>query len=130
LNTSAGKTMKHHIQRPLLTVALGILAAGAAFAQTASRPGPVRFETVTMAVEVFAGSVTLPNGPNGTFVMAACHDCPLQSFTTDAATGYFVDGRPATLAEVRAAATAAPRNILTASYRVKTGVVTQISAVQ
>src|SRR5690606_29247672 len=97
LNTSAGKTMKHHIQRPLLTVALGILAAGAAVAQTASRPGPVRFETVTMAVEVFAGSVTLPSGPNGTLVMATCHDCPLQSFTTDTATGYFVDGRPASL---------------------------------
>lgn len=121
--------MKHPIQRPLLAVALGLLAAGAAFAQTASHPGPVRFETVTMAVEVLAGAVTLPNGPNGTLVMATCHDCPLQSFTTSAATGYSVDGKPATLAEVRAATTAAPGNILTVSYVVKTGVVTQISAV-
>lgn len=121
--------MKHYIQRPLLALALGVLVAGTAFAQTASRSGPIRFETVTMAVEAFAGSVTLPNGPTGSLVMATCHDCPLQSFTTTAATEYFVDGKPATLAEVRAANVAAPRNILTVSYIVKTGVVTQISAV-
>jgi len=122
--------MKHTIQRSLLAVALGVLAAGSALAQTASRSGPVRFETVKMAVEALAGSVTLPNGPTtGTLVMATCHECPLQSFTTNAATEYFVDGKSATLAEVRAAATAAPGNIMTVSYIVKTGVVTQISAV-
>ena len=121
--------MKHHIQHSLLAVALGILAAGTAFAQTASRSGPVRFETVTMAVEAVAGLVTLPNGPGGTLVMATCHDCPLQSFTTTAATEYFVDGKPVMLAEVRAAAAAAPRNCMTVSYIVKTGVVTQISVV-
>lgn len=121
--------MKHHIQRPLLAVALGLLAAGSVSAQTASRHGPIRFETVKMAVEAFAGSVTLPNGTAGSLVMATCHECPLQSFTTTAATEYFVDGKPSTLAEVRAATTAAPGNILTVSYIVKTGVVTQISAV-
>lgn len=121
--------MKHHIQRSLLAVALGALVAGSAYAQTASRKGPIRFETVTMAVEAFAGSVTLPNATTGSLVMATCHDCPLQSFTTTAATEYFVDGKPATLAHVRAATAAAPRNILTVSYIVKTGVVTQISAV-
>lgn len=120
--------MKHPIQSSLLAVALGVLVAGSAFAQTASRKGPIRFETVTMAVEASAGSVVLPNGPTGSLVMATCHECPLQSFTTSAATEYFVDGKSATLAEVRAAATAAPGNIMTVSYIVKTGVVTQISA--
>ncbi len=121
--------MKHHIQRPLLAVALGLLAAGSVFAQTASRNGPIRFQTVKMAIEAFAGSVTLPNSATGSLVMATCHGCPLQSFTTTDATEYFVDGKAATLAQVRAATVAAPGNILTVSYIVKTGVVTQISAV-
>lgn len=120
--------MKHLIHRSLAAVTLGALLAATATAQTPPRNGTVRFQSLTNAVEAVAGSVTLPSIADGTLVMAICHDCPPQSFVVDAATEYFIGDKPVKLADLRAAVAASPDNILTVSYVLKTGVVTQISA--
>lgn len=122
--------MKYLTLRSVAQFTLGTLLAASALAQTPSSQVKQRFTTVTQAVEAVAGTVVLPSSPSGTLVMKTCFECVPKSFQVIASTSFFVDEVPATLAELRAAVAEAPSHILTVSYVLETGVVTQVSAVR
>lgn len=107
--------------------ALTLLAAVPAHAQ-APEGGKARLTAVTYAAEAVAGSVTLPTSPAGALVMAPCAGCAPKSFLTTLDTQYFVGKEPVTIAQLQAAKLKSPQSILTVSYNIKTGVVTQVTA--
>ena len=53
-----------------------------------------------------------------------------RTFQTTEATQFLLDDQPASIASLRAALLKHPKNIVTVSYVVETGVVTQVSAAQ
>lgn len=113
--------------------AFAIAALAALFAVSAAQaqtPGATRgrLEAVSVAVEAVAGKVALPASVPGSLVMATCADCTPRSFETTAATRFLVQNRPVSIAELLAAILKNPDGILTVSYLVKTGVVTEVSA--
>jgi len=108
-------------------VAFALLAAAASHAQAPGSAAP-RLQAVTIAAEVVAGSVVLPTAANGSLTMPACANCAPKSYQTTAATRYFIGERPVTIAELHAAVLKSPQGILTVSYDVKSGVVTEVSA--
>lgn len=124
--------MRHptHASRLALAALAMIAASGTlpvALAGGATAPRAVRFESVTIAAEVFAASVTLPPAAGGALVMPACAGCAAKSFPTDAATVYLLKDQPVTVAAMRAAFLEHPQSIVTVSYVVKTGLVTEVS---
>jgi hypothetical protein len=112
-----------HIPALALIAACGLLAA----TQPAGAAGP-RLQNITIAVEAFASSITLPASANGPLAMPVCAGCAPKTFQTTAETQYLVNDRPVSIATLHAALLKHPKDIVTVSYVVKTGVVTQVSA--
>ena len=114
---------------PLLALpailALGLLAAP----QPAGAAAP-KLRNITIAVEALPSSVTLPSSVGGTLAMPVCAACAPRTFQTTEATQFLLDDQPASIASLRAALLKHPKNIVTVSYVVETGVVTQVSAAQ
>lgn len=115
-----------HKTRGSLTLAAFLAVAAAATA--AAQNAPVRLRSITIASEALAAHVTLPTGADGALVMAPCAGCPARSFPTNTGTTYELNGEPVSVATLRAALLANPQSIVTVSYVVDTGVVTQVSA--
>lgn len=87
-----------------------------------------RLENITLAVEAFASSITLPSSEYGTLAMPLCAACPSRTFQTTADTQYLLKNQPVAAATLNAALVRNPKSIVTVSYVVKSGVVTQVSA--
>jgi hypothetical protein len=84
-------------------------------------------ETVVLAMEAPAQSVTLPASETGPAVLPSCGGCPPKSFPTTATTAYYQGRQRITLAELRALAIRNPDVALTVSYTVKTGELVSIT---
>lgn len=114
--------MNIRLPRTLLAIAAGCLTA------TVQAQGSPGFKTINLAVEAPAGGVVLPSGPNTALIAAPCHGCAPKSFFATATTTYFLNERPASLAELKAAVAAKPETFLTVLYSLKTGELLSVSA--
>lgn len=102
---------------------LGLLAA----VHPADAATP-KLENITLAAEAFASSITLPASAGGTLAMPVCAGCAPRTFQTTAETQYLLKNQPVSVTELHAALLKNPNSIVTVSYVVETGVVTQVSA--
>ena len=131
-------TLKHPISKTLGFALATILVALPAAADdteiymskaSAGAAAP-KLRNITIAVEALASSVTLPSSVGGTLAMPVCAACAPRTFQTTEATQFLLDDQPASIASLRDALLKHPNNIVTVSYVVETGVVTQVSAAQ
>jgi hypothetical protein len=98
------------------------LAACALSAQAQLLPNKV-LET---SVETTGVAVHFPASAAGSVLVQGCPQCRDQSLQLAAATGYFINGQRATLAQITSAARGGADKSLTIHFRLKDKVVTRI----
>jgi len=103
-------------------VLLAILAACAPSVQAQLPPITV-LET---SVETNGANVHFPSSASGSVLVQGCPQCRDQSLQLTAATGYFINGQRATLAQITSAARGGADKSLTIHFRLKDKIVTRI----
>lgn len=86
------------------------------------------YRILEQAVEAPASAVILPSGERGILVVRRCGGCAPESFATTPATRYVTAAGPIALADLRAAARAAPDAGLTVLYDARSHQVTRVIA--
>jgi hypothetical protein len=114
--------MTSTLLRALLTASVMSGVAALAHGQAS------KLVTRDLALEVAAGSIVLPSGPNSTAVFAPCGGCAPKSFPATADTVYRLRRMPVTVTDLKAAITARPDLILTVVYSVQSGQLVSITA--
>jgi hypothetical protein len=104
------------------------VAAAAAMSTVFAHEGPVKIVTVNEAHEVRASALTLPATESGVAVFAPCRECPAKSYPASAATQYFLQRTPVTLADFRSAVLGQPGLALTVKVSVESGALVSVAA--
>lgn len=86
------------------------------------------YRILEQAIEARASAVVLPSGERGILVVTRCTGCAPESFATGTGTRYLAASGPVALANLRAAARAAPEAGLTVFYDAQSRKVTRVVA--